>query len=82
MLHIVTYRMLFVTQTKNKFVMLKVLKELSGKGAVLDLHSDSVQRKLNRLHVRHQWYSTGHTHVRLYSCSTISLSAAGISTPM
>ena len=45
--------MLFVTQTKNKFVMLKVLKELSGKGAVLDLHSDSVQRKLNRLHVRH-----------------------------
>ena len=44
--------MLFVTQTKNKFVMLKVLKELSGKGAVLDLHSDSVQRKLNRLHVR------------------------------
>ena len=46
--------MLFVTQTKNKFVMLKVLKELSGKGAVLDLHSDSVQRKLNRLHVRRQ----------------------------
>ena len=62
MLHSVTYRMLFVTQTKNKFVMLKVLKELSGKGAVLDLHSDSVQRKLNRLHVRHVVLYKQHTY--------------------
>ena len=61
--------MLFVTQTKNKFVMLKVLKELSGKGAVLDLHSDSVQRKLNRLHVRHKC-SLQTTH---QSCSAVQL---------